>query len=161
MHAFDEEARKALKDRLPFRVFLDPLAQDFAADYLRSAQQFVHGQIRDIFQSESPGPNSLLLQLLAVEIWGRRIFIVLDVNHDTYDWDTAHNTLENNLPVFRFKLHKDKKRGNITRDKALDRRVNNRIAELHRLNGLDVRPPYLADHSPGADPIQYRAPRNT
>ena len=49
------------------------------------------------------------------------------------------------------------KRTTITRDKVLDLRVHHNFAKLHRLNVND----YLEDHSPGAGPIQYRAPCQT
>ena len=157
MHTFDEAAAKALGDRLPLRVFLDPLSRDFAPDYAQSVESFLQGQITDIFQSGTS--ESLLIKLLAVEIWGKRVLIVFDVNHQTYNWDTAHDISKNSLPVFRFKLDKDKKNASITRDKALDQRVNFTIAELHRRNGYDTYPPYVADHSRGADPLHYSAPR--
>ncbi|RDL33036.1 uncharacterized protein BP5553_08475 [Venustampulla echinocandica] len=157
MQSFDEAAAKALGDRLPFRVFLYPLARDFAPDYEQSVASFIQGQITDIFQSAAT--ESPLIKLLAVEIWGKRVLIVFDVNHQNYDWQTAHDISKNNPPIFRFKLGKDKNNALITRDKALDYRVNFTIADLHKRNGYSAHPPYVADRSRGAAPLHYNDPR--
>ena len=165
MNTFDEEAAKALEAQLPIRLFLDPLCRDFdRTDYVKSVELFIERDVREKVQSATPESETEtppLLRLLAVQVWGKRILIVLDVNHDAYNWDTAHHLSNNRLPVFRFILDKDRKRATIARAKALDSRVNHTIAKVHRLNGTAVHPPYLEDHSPGADPIVFRAPRRT
>lgn len=161
MNTFDEDATEALRERLPIRVFLDPLTRLFdGTDYHGSVEAFVQNQVRDILRSATPDSQCQpLLRPLAIEIWGKRTLIVVDVNHYTYDWHTAHDLASNKIAVYRLGLEKDGKHTSIRRDKALDLRVNQKVAELHRLNGNQIHPPYLADHSPGADPIQYRSPR--
>jgi hypothetical protein len=161
MITLDEDVTKALRDQLPIRVFLDPLTRLFdGTDCRGSVEGFVQNQVRDILRSVAPDSQCQpLLRPLAIEIWGRRTLIVVDVNHFAYDWHTAHDLARNKLGVYRLGLDKDGKYATIRRDKALDRRVNQKVADLHRLNGDQIHPPYIADQSPGADPIQYRSPR--
>ncbi|KAF4632695.1 hypothetical protein G7Y89_g5432 [Cudoniella acicularis] len=159
MSSLNDGVAKALEDQSPIRIFLDPLTSLFdSTDYRRSVDQFVQNQVRDILQSSTPN-NKPLLRLLVIEIWGKRTFIVVDVNHHAYDSHTAHDPSKNNLVVYRIKVRRDGGCVMISRDTRLDRRVNERVADLHRLNGVNASPPYLADHSPGADPIQYTSPR--
>ena len=63
---------------------------------------------------------------------------------------------ENNLPVFRLQSTNS---ANLIRASDLDIRVNERIAQLHNLNGTIARPPYMADHTQGAEPVVYTALR--
>merc|ERR1712093_668534 len=160
MNTFDEITTNALRDQRPIRLFLNPLTRLFdSTDYRGSVEAFVQNQLGDILRSAIVDTEcQLLLQPLAIEIWGRRTLIVVDVNYYGYDWHTAHDLKTNMLEVYRLVLEKEGKNAAIRRDKTLDLRVNRQGAELHRLNGV-LRPPYLADHSPGADPVQYRSLR--
>jgi|ERR1712093_139100 len=162
MNTFDEITTNALRDQRPIRLFLNPLTRLFdSTDYRGSVEAFVQNQLRDILRSAIVDTEcQLLLQPLAIEIWGRRALIVVDVNYYSYDWHTAHDLEINMLEVYRLVLEKEGKNAAIRRDTTLDLRVNRQVAELHRLNGV-LRPPYLADHSPGADPVQYRSLRPT
>ena len=152
---------QSLQNRLPLRMFASLPKQDFdSTDYLRSVEHFVQCQTRNIFVTALPETETPpMFVTIAVQIWGSRILIIFDINHDAYNSKTAHHPLNNDLPVFRFTLNKHGKRATITRDKALDERVNWTIASVHRRNSIDTHPPYFEDHSPGADPIQYTAPR--
>ncbi|TAQ84305.1 hypothetical protein B7494_g7366 [Chlorociboria aeruginascens] len=151
----DKMSAKALAEDIPMRIFYSPKACDFDRTNLaNSIQQKLH----DIVQSLSSGtPSQPAYRFLAAELWGRRIQIVFDVNHHKYEYETAHILAENNLPVFR--LQSATNAASLIRDTDLDIRVNERIAQLHNLNGTKARPPYIADHTQGADPVVYLAPR--
>ena len=121
MATFDSGPAEALKLRLPIRIFLDPLTKIFdCTDYYRSIGDFVHNQVRDILQAATPESQiQLLIRLLVVENWGKRTWIVLDVNHNNYDWYTAHNLGNNKLAIYRVHFHKDEEiRDNSERRKA-------------------------------------------
>jgi hypothetical protein len=155
MTTFDMGAAEALKDRLPIRIFLDLLTRIFdCTDYHRSVEEFVQNRVGDILQSATSGSqNQLLIQPVTIENWGKRTWIVVDVNHNTYNWYITHNFKNNKLAVYQLYLDKDRKFMTIRRNKTLYLRINQRVAELHRLNGFEVRPPYYTDYSEGADPI--------
>ncbi|KAL3418458.1 hypothetical protein PVAG01_10174 [Phlyctema vagabunda] len=150
----DTKSAEALKDDTPMRVFYYPKACDFdVVNLAKSIQQ----KLDDIVQSfPSTAHHDSSHRFLAAECWGTRIAIVFDVNHDRYDWETAHSPAENKLPVFRLQPTKPT---NLVRDTSLDVRINDRIAQLHNLNGFSTRPPYIADHTQGADPVIYTALR--
>ena len=120
---------------------------------LNSIQQKLHDIVQSLPSGNHPRPS---FRFLAAERWGRRILIVFDINHHRYEWETAHTLVENNLPVFQ--LHSTNP-ANLIRNTVLDGRIITRIAQLHNLNGIIARPPYITDHTQGADPIVYKAPR--
>ena len=111
MNTFDEITTNALRDQRPIRLFLNPLTRLFdSTDYRGSVEAFVQNQLRDILRSAIVDTEcQLLLQPLAIEIWGRRALIVVDVNYYSYDWHTAHDLEINMLEVYRLVLEKEGK----------------------------------------------------
>lgn len=149
------QSAEALKDDTPMRIFYYPKACDFdgVLNLAKSIQQKLDDIVRSFPSTSHHGSSH---RFLAAECWGRRIAIVFDVNHGRYDWETAHSLAENRLPVFRLQPTQPT---NLVRDSSLDVRINDRIAQLHNLNGFSTRPPYIADHTEGADPVTYTALR--
>jgi hypothetical protein len=150
----DEKSAEALNKATPMRILYNPKACDFDDTNLaNSIQQKLHEIVQSLPSGNHPRP---ILRFLAAERWGRRILIVFDINHRRYNWETAHILAENDLPVFQLKSTNTT---NLIRDTDLDGRVNERIAQLHNLNGTITRPPYITDHTQGADPVVYTALR--
>ncbi|PNY21252.1 Uncharacterized protein TCAP_07250 [Tolypocladium capitatum] len=97
-------------------------------------------------------------RLLATEKWDRRIFIVFDVYHDTYNPDRAHLDGQDNLPVIEIYLSRKeiaRVAGTPTANK-----VNRDIRAIHNATGPGSRPPFNVDHSEGKVPF-YSNPRSS
>jgi hypothetical protein len=95
-------------------------------------------------------------RLLAVDLYPRHTYVVVDINNHRYDYDTAHAQLYT-IPVYILQLSKGGK-WSFFRRSVDDKRVAKEIATLHRCNGWDKTPPFLADHIQGS---VYLSPRST
>lgn len=102
----------------------------------------------------------LASRILLLERWNR-LFIVIDVNHDAYDPDTAHLPGRDELPVI--EVHLSRRQGIDTASAStarieLQQKVNEAIRERHNQTGKGSRPPFRVDHANGNVPT-YMNPR--
>ena len=90
---------------------------------------------------------------LAIQVWGRQIFMNIDINRDNYNYGTAHKD-KTILPVHVLRRH----RGNwvLLRWPQEDERVAAELAELHRVTGYGAETPFLENHN---SRIVYANPR--
>ncbi|PYH38075.1 uncharacterized protein BO87DRAFT_422108 [Aspergillus neoniger CBS 115656] len=81
---------------------------------------------------------------LAIQVWGNRIFVNVDVNRDNYNYDTAHKD-QTVLPVYVLLRHW----GNwhLIRWPQEDRSVAVQLAELHRVTGYGAEIPFYENHN--------------
>jgi hypothetical protein len=90
---------------------------------------------------------------LAIQVWGDKIFINIDINHDDYNFETAHKD-KPILPVYVLRKH----RGNwiLIRWPQEDEPLAAAVAELHRFTGYGAESPFLENHN---SRIIYANPR--
>ncbi|CAK7230658.1 hypothetical protein SBRCBS47491_007659 [Sporothrix bragantina] len=102
-------------------------------------------------------------RLMAVDRWSSRTFVVCDLFHDDYDFDTAHLADgRNNLPVTVLRRRQSDERP-FSQDAdapggPLENMVNTSLREAHESHGWRLRPPFKIDHKDGVYPV-YHAPR--
>ena len=94
-----------------------------------------------------------LTRQLAVDLYPRHAYIVVDINNHQYDYEAAH-TQTAPVPVYILCLTRSNK-WTFLRRAVDDKMIAITIAELHRLNGQNPLP-FLADHING--PV-YMSPR--
>lgn len=81
---------------------------------------------------------------LAIEIWGDRTFMAIDLNNHDYDFEQAHK-VKPVLPVY--VLWKHRRKGWIlVRWPQEDQSLAEKIAYLHNANGF-TETPFLEDHN--------------
>ncbi|KIH94050.1 hypothetical protein SPBR_06184 [Sporothrix brasiliensis 5110] len=102
-------------------------------------------------------------RLMAVERWNPYTFVVCDLFHDDYDFDTAHlDDKRNKLPVVVLRSrHSDNhpfKQDPGAPGGLLENLVNKSLQEAHELHGWRLHPPFKIDHKDGMCPAYY-APR--
>jgi hypothetical protein len=81
-------------------------------------------------------------------------YVVFDLFHTAYDFATAHLPEQSNLAVKTVYF----RRVNILTppaSAALRAKVNDEVADAHRANGWDVRPPFHEDRTKGTPTIYY------
>ncbi|KAJ5488274.1 hypothetical protein N7453_011728 [Penicillium expansum] len=99
--------------------------------------------------------NDPRIRFLAIDVWDERTFIVVDINHLDYDFNTAHK-IKKVFPVY--VLRHGKKRGwALVRWPREDEPLGAKVMDLHNANGWDVETPFLEDHNTR---IVYANPRN-
>ncbi|PYI31958.1 hypothetical protein BP00DRAFT_300098, partial [Aspergillus indologenus CBS 114.80] len=86
------------------------------------------------------------LLFLAIEVWGERMFIALDINHQNYDFNTAHQS-KAVLPVYVLRQQGRNRGWTLVRWAQEDESMCKRLAYLHNANGFDVATPFLEDHN--------------
>ncbi|OAA57843.1 hypothetical protein SPI_06728 [Niveomyces insectorum RCEF 264] len=103
-------------------------------------------------------------RLMAVDRWPTRTFVVCDLFHHDYDFDTAHLAIQkNNLPVI--VLHRRQsdewpfKQGQDAPGGDVENMVNTSLQEAHEAHGWREQPPFKIDHKDGVYPV-YHAPRS-
>lgn len=92
---------------------------------------------------------------LAIDIWSERSFIVIDLNHHDYNYDTAHHC-QKVLPVYVLQQQGRSRRWALTRWPQEDKSLMMQLADLHNVNGYDVAIPFLEDHT---RPLFHANPR--
>lgn len=136
---------------------------DISTGSLESVDKFE--EVRDLINKtlpvifKDPAADTFVppdLNLLAIEIRGRHTFAILDAHHDAYDFLTAHEKDNNQLPVYNVRLKKHCS-PIFGRAPKLDEMINGIVSKLHRLNGYEVQPPYIRDCTLG--PAMYFDPR--
>ncbi|PLB55825.1 hypothetical protein P170DRAFT_506337 [Aspergillus steynii IBT 23096] len=89
-------------------------------------------------------PDSRVL-FLAIDVWSERAFLVIDINHHDYDFDTAHK----DTAVFPVCVLRQRGRGRdwvLIRWPREDEPLAAMLADLHNVNGSDPIP-FLEDHT--------------
>ncbi|KAA8642592.1 hypothetical protein EYZ11_006948 [Aspergillus tanneri] len=100
-------------------------------DYRASAYKIVN----EIFPNWERDNRILFL---AIEIWGDRTYMAIDVNNYDYKFETAHKT-KTILPVYVLRQHR--KRGwAIIRWPQEDKPLATKLADLHNVNGFAATP---------------------
>lgn len=136
---------------------------DISTSSLESVDKFE--EVRDLINKtppvifKDPAADSYVppgLNLLAIEIRGRHTFAILDAHYDDYDFLTAHEKENNQLPVYNVRLKKHHM-PIFGRALKLDEMINRIVSKLHRLNGYEVQPPYIRGCTLG--PAMYCNPR--
>lgn len=112
----------------------------------------VYEIVSEVFPEWEHDPRILFL---AIEIWSERTFIVVDINRNDYNYDTAHKC-KNILPVYVLRKHGKPRRWVLIRWPQQDESLMRQIADLHNVNGFDVATPFLENHNL---PIFHSNPR--
>ncbi|KAL5337196.1 hypothetical protein BJX70DRAFT_249979 [Aspergillus crustosus] len=93
---------------------------------------------------------------LAIQVWGDRIFIDIDINRDDYNYETAHKD-KTVHPVYVLRKHRGK--WVLIRWPREDERLATELAELHRVTGYGAKMPFLENHNTQvvyANPHEFR-----
>ncbi|GIK00116.1 hypothetical protein Aspvir_004134 [Aspergillus viridinutans] len=107
-------------------------------DYRVSAYNFVN----EIFPDWE---NDKRILFLAIEIWGDRTYMAVDINNYDYNFDTAHKN-KTILPVYVLWQHR--RRGWVMiRWPQEDERLATKLADLHNVNGFDATTPFLENYN--------------
>ncbi|KAJ5365685.1 hypothetical protein N7517_008571 [Penicillium concentricum] len=110
------------------------------------------GVVSEVFPGWENDPRVLPV---AFDVWDERTFIVVDINHLDYDFNTAHK-IKKVFPVY--VLRHEKKRGwALIRWPQEDQPLGAKVMDLHNLNGWDIKTPFIEDHNTR---IVYVNPRN-
>ncbi|KAI0868223.1 hypothetical protein GGS24DRAFT_483011 [Hypoxylon argillaceum] len=97
--------------------------------------------------------------LLAVQKLPRMLALVFDVNHDAYDWGTAHEQPAD-IPMVLVDYTKDSAIVRTALAADFRRRIHKQVAQQHLFHGWTV-PPYFEDQSlTRARAPSYSAPRS-
>ena len=143
----------------PVRVFFDITTSSLeSGDRFKEVRDLIDEALPVIFKDPAAETDVPVdVNLLAIEIRSTFTFAIIDAHHDAYDFLTAHERQNNQLPVYRVSL---RKRGLplFRRYPPLDGPINVIVSELHRLNGYEVQPPYIRDYILG--PAIYTNPRS-
>ena len=83
---------------------------------------------------------------LAIEVWGNRIYIAIDINHHDYNFDTAHKT-KTILPVYVLRQHGKGRGWALIRWPQEDEPLGAKLTDLHNANGFDVKTPFLKNYN--------------
>lgn len=96
-----------------------------------------------------------LTRQLAVDLYPRHAYVVVDINNHEYDYDTAHEQTFA-LPIYILRLSRSNK-WTFFRRAVDDKMIAMAVAELHRRNGQNPLP-FLADHINGSVYLSPRTP---
>ncbi|KAJ5542366.1 hypothetical protein N7535_004786 [Penicillium sp. DV-2018c] len=102
--------------------------------------------------------NDSRILFLAIDIWSERTFIVIDVNHHDYDFQTAHKTLAV-LPVYVLRQLGKNRGWALIRWPQEDEPLAANLADLHNVSGFDTPTPFLENHNTRivhANPREFR-----
>ncbi|KAL4875161.1 hypothetical protein BJY04DRAFT_202657 [Aspergillus karnatakaensis] len=150
MDEINQQVLEAIENMKTIGVVVDLPIDILAPDnYMNSAFDFI--KPLTITWEE----NNLVREI-AVDIYPRHAYVVVDINNHRYDFERAH-LQDFTLPVYILRLSRKRRQWTFFRRVPEDRRVDKMIAELHRCNGK-TRPSFLADHIKGS---VYLSPRRT
>ncbi|KAF7589604.1 hypothetical protein BBP40_004064 [Aspergillus hancockii] len=150
MDEINQQVLSAIKKERTIRVVADiPTDRLCPKTFLASASDLIRP-----FVTQWEVDN--LVRQLAVDVYSRHTFVVVDINNEIYDYATAH-TQTFTLPVYILRLSRRSDKWTFFRRASDDEMVARSIAELHRRNGQNPLP-FLADHINGS---VYRSPRKT
>ena len=143
-----QRVSESIKETTTIRIIADIPTELLASDnYLASASSLTSPLIQTLEKQH-------LVRLIAVDVYPRHTFVVIDINNHRYDFDTAHlQTFP--IPVYIFHLSRKSKQWTFFRRALKDQRVAHNVANLHRHNGQNPTP-FLADHIRGP---YYLSPR--
>ena len=96
-----------------------------------------------------------LTRQLAVDLYPRHAYVVVDINNYEYDYDTAHEQTFA-PPIYILRLSRSNK-WTFFRRAVDDKMIAVTVAELHRRNGQNPLP-FLADHINGSVYLSPRTP---
>ncbi|CAG8365030.1 unnamed protein product [Penicillium salamii] len=116
-------------------------------DYRTSATKIVS----EVFPEWESDPRILFL---AIDVCSERTFIVLDINHHEYDFNTAHKA-KTVFPAFVLRQHKRRRDWVIFRWPQGDEYLSAHSADVHNVNGFDP-PPFLEDHKSHLEHVNPR-----
>ncbi|KAJ5970339.1 uncharacterized protein N7479_000257 [Penicillium vulpinum] len=106
-------------------------------NYRVSAHEF----ISEVFPGWENDPRILPV---VIDVWDERTFIVVDINHLDYDFNTAHE-VKKVFPVYI--LRQGKKRGwALIKWPREDEPLSAKLMYLHNAHGWDAKTPFLEDH---------------
>lgn len=149
MDCINLQVLNALKVTSSIRILGDlPTAELNSEDYLASVSAKIEGFV-------AAWNETARTRLLAVEVWSRRTHFVLDLNNDTYDYQTAHQHSVI-LPVYLLQFSSRSRAWKFSRYQRQDTSIADRIAILHNANGQNPLP-FLEDHT---KIITHYAPRS-
>lgn len=95
-----------------------------------------NGVVSEVFPGQEDDPRALSV---AIDLWDDRTFIVVDINHLDYDFNTAHK-IKKVFPVY--VLRHGKNRGwALIRWPREDESLGAKVMYLHNANGWDVQTP--------------------
>ena len=133
----------------PIRILGDtPTILLDSTDYLHSIRE-IATTVQDSIHECHPDAHT---RFLAVNVYRRHSYFVVDVNHVHYDYETAHVDTAP-VPVYVFRLSR---RPRIFRCEDQDGRLAVRLAEMHNGHGRDSLP--LFDNFTKL--VQYHSPRS-
>lgn len=95
---------------------------------------------------------------LAIEAWGERTFMAIDVNNHDYDFATAHKN-KTVLPVYVLRQSRKRKIWALIRWPREDESLATNLDDLHNVNDWDAATPFLENHNTSivhANPREFR-----
>ncbi|KAE8353321.1 hypothetical protein BDV28DRAFT_133388 [Aspergillus coremiiformis] len=150
MDEINQQVFSAIEKQYTIRVVADiPTDHLCSTAFLASAFELVRP-----FVTQWEADN--MIRQLAVDVYPRHTYVVVDINNEQYDYDTAHKQTFT-LPVYILRLSSRSDTWTFFRRASDDQMVARCIADLHRRNGQNPLP-FLADHINGS---VYRSPRKT
>lgn len=154
----EDDSAKHLPRDMPIRVLADISTSSLESyDKFAEVRRLLDEVIPVIFRDPTTDTDVPVdVNLLAIEIRGRNTFAIFDAHHEAYDFLTAHEPKNNQLPVYRVRINRYSMPW-IGRAPNFDQMINEIVSELHRLNGYEVQPPYCRDQVLG--PTKYSNPR--
>ncbi|KAJ5940291.1 hypothetical protein N7516_000459 [Penicillium verrucosum] len=141
---------KIFKDNITRRIVIKVSTKALNPEDYRTSSYDIASQV---FPDWPSNPQILVL---AIDVWSKRTFIVIDINNSAYDFHTAHKTT---TPFPVYVLREDKRKQGcwaLVRWHAEDELLSKRLADLHNFSGFDVTPPLLEDHT---SRIVHESPR--
>ncbi|KAL4964091.1 uncharacterized protein BDV14DRAFT_201113 [Aspergillus stella-maris] len=114
-------------------------AQFDSTDYRSSSAEF----ISQIFPNFSTDPR---IRFLAIGIWTDRTFLVLDINNNEYNFETAHND-RTILPVYVIRQYRRNSKWALIRWAPEDILLAANLANMHNRHGWGATLPLLEDRT--------------
>lgn len=139
MSTVNDRLRETFQREERIRIVFDVFTETLYPTYLESTYNLLDNVVTGWKHDER-------FRLLAIEIYSRHTYIVLDVNNREYDFETAHNKERNALPVYLTRQSKKSRDWVISRFPKEDDPIAKRVADLHRRNG-NKRTPFLENHN--------------
>lgn len=145
----NQEVIKSIDEQETIRIVADvPIDFLQPGDYVRSASEIIQPLV-------SHWETKHTTRILAVDVYPRHAYAVVDINNHRYDYYEAH-TQNFAIPVYILRLSRRKKIWTFFRYAPQDRRLASQLAELHRTNGQKPTP-FFSDHI--NNPVSMTLPR--